>query len=169
MKKGRVIAAGTMVLLLTAGVLLAGHLEGCRQRCFNGQGFCSRFCDGRPPLACPGKDFKGFVLSRIDGCVEDLNLSANQKEKYAEMRRTLDENLTRGLERREKLFLQVRKELGRDSRVPLQRCTHREEVHSGNAGPMVTQEGSSPLENVGIGTAFAEAQTQRLDPASVRR
>lgn len=111
MKKGRVIAAGGIVLFLTAGVLLMGHLGGCRQNCFNGQGFSPAFCHRGSPLKGMGKDFKEIVLSRIDGCVEDLKLSTEQSEKYVEVRQKLDENLTQGLKRRKGFFLEVRKEI----------------------------------------------------------
>ncbi len=111
MKKGRVIAAGGIVVLLTAGVLLMGHLGGCRQGCFSDRGFCPGFSHRGSPLKCMGKDFKERVLSRIDGCVEDLNLSTDQKEKYVDIRQKLDENLTQGLERRKGFFMEVRKEI----------------------------------------------------------
>jgi hypothetical protein len=114
MKKGRVIAVSSIVLLLAAGVLMMGHLGGCRQNCFKSGGFCPGFRDRGFPSKCMGKDFKELVLSRIDGCVEDLNLSVDQKEKYRVMRQNLKENLMQGLERRKKLFLEVRKEIRRE-------------------------------------------------------
>ena len=58
-----------------------------------------------------GKDFKERVLSRIDGCVEELKLSPEQQEKYAGIRKKLDESLTQGMERRKGVFLEVRKEI----------------------------------------------------------
>jgi hypothetical protein len=114
MKKGRVIAAGGIVLVLTAGILMMGHLGGCRRDCFNGHGFRPGFCHRGPPLKCMGKDFRDFVLSRIDRCVEKLELSADQEEKYRDIRRKLAENLAQGQERKKKLLLEVRKEICRE-------------------------------------------------------
>lgn len=114
MRKKRVIAAGGIVVLLTAGVLLMGHLGGCRQGCFSDRGFCPGFSHRGSPLKCMGKDFKERVLSRIDGCVEEFKLSPEQQEKYKGIRKKLDENLTRGMERRKEVFLEVRKEICRE-------------------------------------------------------
>jgi hypothetical protein len=115
MKKGRVIAAGGIVVLLTAGFLLMGNLGGCRQNCFNGRGFCPAFGHRGSPLKCMGKDFKELVLSRIDGCVKELELSTEQQERYGDIRQKLDENLTQGLKRRKGFFLEVRKEICKEN------------------------------------------------------
>jgi Spy/CpxP family protein refolding chaperone len=62
-----------------------------------------------------GGDMSGFVLKRLDGKIEELNLTPAQKTKYDELRARLKANLSAATEDREKFRETVRNELAKES------------------------------------------------------
>jgi hypothetical protein len=60
-------------------------------------------------------DMPGFVLKRLDGKIEKLNLTPSQKTKYDELRARLKEDLLAAKEDRKKFREIVRNELAKES------------------------------------------------------
>ncbi|MBL7225155.1 MAG: hypothetical protein ISS59_03390 [Desulfobacteraceae bacterium] len=69
---------------------------------------------GGPPMFCD-RDFSNHILTRVDKHVEDLDLSATQKEKYAEIRLQIKDNLTKGAQSRKAFFTELKNEINKDN------------------------------------------------------
>jgi hypothetical protein len=96
---------GTMVIIM---VFAALGLGGCGPHFgpFGGGFHRCRGFDG---------DMPGFVLKRLDGKIEKLNLTPAQKTKYDELRAHLKEQLLAAKEDRKKFRETVRNELTKES------------------------------------------------------
>ena len=105
-KRFAAIGGTIVVIMVFAGL---GIAEGGCGRHFgpNGCGFHRwRGFDG---------DMPGFVLKRLDGKIEELNLTPAQKTKYDELRAELKEHVLAAKEDRKKFRETVRAELAKES------------------------------------------------------
>jgi len=86
------------LFIIGAMVISIGLLAGC----------------GGPPMFCD-RDFSEHILTRMDKHVEDLDLSATQKEKYEEIRLRIKDNLTKGAQNRKAFFTELKNEINKDN------------------------------------------------------
>jgi hypothetical protein len=112
MKTKRIIATGSIVLVVVAGLGIIGHLGGCRPHPFAGEGFCPRFSDRGSTPKFMGMDIADFILKRFDRHVEELKLEDDQQVRYEELRAQFRTNLLAGFEKRQGVIHELRGEMG---------------------------------------------------------
>ena len=103
--KKRYVIMGSAVLLVIfimgSGFLAMGGPSG-----FYGKGFHHRF---------HGRDFSKHVLERLDGKVEDLNLSETQQVKYEEIRDKIAADMSNMMENRKNFFTELKEEMNQEN------------------------------------------------------
>jgi hypothetical protein len=115
MKTKKVITVTGIVGLALAGLIIVVHPGGCRPYRFGHWEPCSEFCDKRWPPGPSAKALADCILSRLDRHVDSLNLSEDQKKKYAEIKARLRANLKRGMEKRRQVIKELRSEMGKET------------------------------------------------------
>ena len=104
----------TVAIIIAAIVLSLGLVAGCGHHRFHDKAFWghgkkwtqNRFHD---------KDLPGYIIKRMDGHVEKLELSPIQKGKYEELRTKLKANLSKTMEDRKSLFEELQAEINRET------------------------------------------------------
>jgi hypothetical protein len=115
MKTKKVITVTGIVGLALAGLIIVVHPGGCRPYRFGHWEPCSRFCDKRGSPGSSDKALADCILSRLDKHVDSLDLSEDQRKKYAGIKARLRANLKRGMEKRRQVIKDLRSELGKET------------------------------------------------------